>query len=168
MYGQKVLFPQIAVILHQIKVRRNIAIQIKAALLLLIFSLNTLVGFACVMGADMWFDSHHHEEEVTDVQESSHHHNKSQHHDESGNQKSKNGNDNCCNDKVIKFDQDDKAVPPSSNTGIGPVFVTTFIFSFCDMDVLYSSLHIQDSKYFARNYHPPIPDIRIAIQSFQI
>ena len=43
--------------------KRNISIQLKAALLLIVFSLNTVIGFACAMGVDMGFNTHHHDEE---------------------------------------------------------------------------------------------------------
>lgn len=36
------------------------AIQYKALFLLVTFSMNTVVGFACSMGVDMGFNSHHH------------------------------------------------------------------------------------------------------------
>ncbi|HMK27498.1 MAG TPA: hypothetical protein VK483_15805 [Chitinophagaceae bacterium] len=147
------------------------SIKLKAAFLLTAFALNTIVGFACAVGLNMGFNSHHHKEEATEAteaQESSEHHDKSHHHDDADHHKSKDGKDNCCNDKVIKFEQADKAFPRSSNTVINPEFVTSFFFSLCNSDGLYASQHIPNIKYFVRNYHPPIPDIRIAIRSFQI
>lgn len=42
------------------------SIQLKAAFLLVVFSLNTLVGFACAMGVDMGFNQPHHSKEVKD------------------------------------------------------------------------------------------------------
>ncbi|HKC34637.1 MAG TPA: hypothetical protein VKB95_01200 [Chitinophagaceae bacterium] len=146
----------------------GISIKLKAAFLLTAFALNTVVGFACSVGLGMGFNSHQHEEEATEAQGSDTHHDKSHHHDESDHHKSKDDKGNCCNDKVIKFEQVDKAVPPSSNTVINPEFVTSFFFSLCNSDGLYTSQYIPDIKYFVRNYHPPIPDIRIAIRSFQI
>ena len=143
-------------------------IKLKAVFLLTVFALSTVVGFACAVGLNMGFNSHHHEEEATQVQESAHHHDKSHHHDEADQHNSKNGKDDCCNDKVIKLEQVDKAVPPVSNALVNPLFHSGFISTFCDIDVLYASLYIPSIKYFVRSYHPPIPDIRIAIQSFQI
>ena len=64
--------------------KKSITIKLKAAFLLIIFAFNTIVGFACAMGADMEFNAtHHHDEEMTDV--SVHVHadgKKHQHHDE--------------------------------------------------------------------------------------
>ena len=43
---------------------KNISIQAKAAFLITVFSLNTIIGFACAIGIDMGFNAtHHHEEE---------------------------------------------------------------------------------------------------------
>jgi hypothetical protein len=149
--------------------KRNISIQLKAALLLVVFGLNTVVGFACAMGADMGFNSsHHHDEEATEVHVHKdgkmHHHEKATH---SHAQKHKDKKDDCCNDSVIKISQADKSVP-QSNAIINPVFFTAFIASCYHIDILYPSQVTRSIRYFVRNYHPPISDIRIAIQSFQI
>jgi hypothetical protein len=148
-------------------VKKGMTIKLKAAFLLTAFALNTIVGFACAVGINMGFNSHHHEE-ATEAQESSGHHDKSHHHGEADHHKSKESKDNCCNDKVVKFEQVDKTVPPSSNIVINTELVTAFIFSLYNSDGWYTSQYIPNTKYFVRNYHPPIPDIRIAIRSFQI
>lgn len=147
------------------------SIQLKAAFLLVVFGLNMAVGFACSVGLDMVFNtSHHHEEEATEVhvhadgKKHVHHHEAKKHHHE---EKDASKKDDCCNDKVVKLAQVDKAVP-QSNTFINTVFFTSFISSFYNIDVLFTSHVNTNSKYFVRNHHPPIPDIRIAIQSFQI
>lgn len=155
------------------KIRRSI--QIKTAFLLAVFSLNTLIGFACAIGIDMGFNtSHHHDEEATEAVVHTHkdgtkhvHHSEAgKHHDEANNHKEKNGKDDCCNDKVIKITQVDKAVPQPLSA-INPVFFITFISSFYNIDPLFTS-RTASTKYFVRSHHLPIPDIRIAIQSFQI
>jgi hypothetical protein len=146
------------------------SIQLKAALLITVFGLNTVVGFACAMGLDMRFNStHHHGEEATAVHVHAdgkkHHHEKPAHHHDDNKQKEEKGG--CCNDSAIKFSQTDKSVLPS-NTIINPVVFTAFIRSYYTIDIFFPSQITGSTKYFARNYHPPIPDIRIAIQSFQI
>lgn len=148
--------------------RRIKSIQIKAAILLIVFSLNTAIGFACSVGLDMGFNSHHHEESAVEATEN-HHHDKSHHHDEADVQhhQSNNDKDNCCNNEVMKFQQVDKNVATSFSL-ISPVFFTSFFASFYNIDILSSTNRISDVKYFVRSHHPPIPDIRIAIQSFQI
>lgn len=38
------------------------SIQLKAASLLILFSLNMIIGGACAIGIEMWFNISHHEE----------------------------------------------------------------------------------------------------------
>lgn len=136
------------------------SIQIKAFILLFVFSLNTLISFACSFGIDMDFNSkrHHNEGNVAVA-----------HHDEADNHhKSKDNKDNCCNDNVINFAKVDKSVPQTSYSGINSLFFTAFISSFYNVDVLATFKVTINIKYFVRSYHPPISDIRIAIQSFQV
>jgi ABC-type nickel/cobalt efflux system permease component RcnA len=150
-------------------------IQLKAAFLLIVFSLNTIIGFACAVGLDMGFNSHHHEEEVTKATvhiqaDGKNHHHKSEaneRHDEKVKDHHETSDkDNCCNDHVTKIVQQDKAIA-SSISIISPVFFTTLIASFYTINLL-NSLIDTHVRYFIRSHHPPIPDIRIAIQSFQI
>ena len=165
--------------------KTNPSIQLKAGILLVVFALNTIVGFACAVGIDMGFNSHHHDEEATEAtvhihadgkkhihynEPSNHSHDKSSHHHDdadSHHQNSKDNKDNCCNEKVMKFVQLDKFVP-QPYSAVNPIFFTAFISSFYDIDVVVASQITESNKYFVRSYHPPISDIRIAIQSFQI
>ena len=153
--------------------KNNISIQLKAAFLLIVFALNTVVGFACAIGIDMGFNTHHHDEmDMTAVvhvhtdgakhihHEQSDHHNQVNHH--SGDEK-----DNCCKDKVTKIAQLDKAVP-QSYSAIHPVFLSSFLSAFYNLDTALPSAISKNIKPFVRSHHPPIPNIRIAIQSFQI
>ena len=57
--------------------KRSPSIQLKAAFLLIVFSLNTVVGFACSVGLEMGFNSSHHQEEkaaITHKHDNSHQH----------------------------------------------------------------------------------------------
>lgn len=142
--------------------KTTISIRLKAASLLILFSLNMVIGGACAIGIDMWFNiSHHEEKEMVAHGSPSHHHDDADEH-----HKSKDNKDNCCNDQVIKFAQVDKFVPHFA--GLNAIFFTTLISSFYNIDVLHTSKSSANIKYFVRDHHPPIPDIRIAIQSFQI
>ena len=149
------------------------SIQLKAAFLLIIFGLNTAVGFACAIGIDMGFNiSHHHNEEATGFSVHIHADGKKHHHPDEANEhhndkKDTSKKDDCCNDKAVKLLQTDKAVPQSHSLS-SPIFSSAFISSYYNVGVLYPSPVITSIKYFVRSYHPPIPDIRIAIQSFQI
>ena len=158
--------------------KKRIYIQIKAAFLMIVFSLNTIIGFACAVGIDMRFNTSHHNkaEEATTAVVHIHkdgkkhvHHEEAKHHDEADNDHHKKADkNNCCNDKVIKFNEVDKSASHSLNNTITPIFFTTFITSFSIANILYTSFIDTGIKYFVRSYHPPIPDIRIAIRSFQI
>ena len=148
--------------------KQNTSIQVKSAFLLLVFILNNLVGFACAIGIDMSFNvSHHHGEEKSEIHvhadgQKHHHENKSSTTHSHGDEKN-----NCCHDQVVKISQADKSVPQPGNY-ISPVFFTALVSAYYSIDIFYHSQVTPKVKYFVRSYHPPIPDIRIAIQSFQI
>ncbi len=153
-----------------------ITIQLKAAFLLTVFSLNTVIGLACAVGIDMGYNSKHHHDDDEAAEAAVHVHaygKKHNHHNEAGNHqhkadahKSSDGKDNCCDDQVTKFSQLDKSVPQS--LAVNPIFFAAFISSFYNIDILISSQATKSTKYFVRSHHPPIPDILIAIQRFQI
>ena len=156
--------------------------KVIAVLLVTVFSLNIVVGFACSVGVDMGFNSKHHNEDATEAvvhihsdgkkhvhygEKKNDNHSKSHHHDQENNHhKSGNKKDNCCNDEITKFIQVDKNLPQSLNI-IHPFFLLAFFDAFYDV-VLPSTDIVKDIKQFVRSYHPPISNIRIAIQSFQI
>ena len=146
--------------------KRSPSIQLKAAFLLIVFSLNTVVGFACSVGLEMGFNSSHHQEEKAAI---THKHDNSHQHDDAvvDHHQSEKTKDNCCKEEVIKFAKVDKVAPKSLDFSFPPVFFATFLSSFYHLD---ASLSYQqpNSKYFVRSYHPTIPKIRIAIQSFLI
>ena len=74
---------------------------------------------------------------------------------------------NCCSGPVTKFEQLDKSITPSTKI-FHPLFFITHVSAFYNIDILYTSFVNTGIKYFVRSYHPPIPNIRVAIQSFQI
>ena len=143
-------------------------IQIKAAFLLFIFSLNMFVGTACALGVDMGFNSHHHEQ--VESKGTIHvHANGKQHHHEEAEHKHKDNDkkDDCCNEKSLKLLQTDKAVPQIGKQII-PTFFTAFVFVYYNINISYPSQVSSSNKYYVSGHHPPIPDIGIAIQRFQI
>ncbi len=153
--------------------QRNLSIQLKAALLLLVFSLNTIIGFACAVGMDMGFNTpHHHIEEATEIHEQAggvkYNHNQSaekhQHEENKSEKKEKGG---CCNDDVQKFQILDKALNQNVKTIIDEPVFTAIISTFLGIDI-FNPAKAYPSRYLARYFYPPPPDIRIAIQSFQI
>ncbi|MEP7319746.1 MAG: hypothetical protein ABI921_13420 [Panacibacter sp.] len=164
--------------------KRNRSIKLKAAFLLAVFALNTVVGFACAIGLNMGFNSTHHgnsegteavvhvhkdgKRHIHQEKKKKHRHDESHSHDEAKTHpKPGSDKDNCCNDKVRNFEQLDKSVPHSLNL-IHPIFFTSFVNTYFNTGILFHADIVRDVKPFVRSYHPPIADIRIAIRSFQI
>ena len=153
--------------------KRNISIQLKAALLLIVFSMNTVIGFACAMGVDMSFNTHHHDEEEAtettvhvhaDGKKHQHHNEAAKHHHDSNKDSEKGG---CCNDGVIKFQSLDKSLAQNVNTAINTPVLVALLSSFYGID-LFMQPQGSHQKHIPQFFHPPPPDIRILIQSFQI
>jgi len=145
---------------------KALSIQLKAAFLLIIFSLNMMVGFACSIGMDMGFNSRHHHEEATAIHV--HADGKKHHHEKAGHKHAGNAKkDDCCNDRVLKISQADKAVPQATKL-LNPVFLTALVATYYNFSISFPPQASTSNKYFVRGHHPPIPDIRIAIQSFQV
>lgn len=152
--------------------KKNISIKIKAALLLVVFSLNTVIGFACAMGVDMGFNSLHHDTEET-IETSIHIHadgNKHNPHDEVAthynNSKEDSENDGCCNDGVMKFQSIDKNINTNTNSVISIPVLTTILTNIFGLDI-FAQEQLSNQKNIAQFFYPP-PDIRILIKSFQI
>ena len=153
--------------------KSNLSIQIKAAILLLVFAMNTLIGFACAVGVDMGFNMpHHQDEEITKVHVHSDgtnhdHHKKPDQHQHKESKAESKENKGCCNDEAQKLQSLDKVLNQHAKTLIDtPVFVA-IISTFLYIDI-FNSVKAYPSKYITRHFHPPPSDIRIIIQSFQI
>lgn len=134
--------------------KRTLSIQLKALLLLIVFGLNTVVGFACSMGMEIGFKKTHQHEEMSAA-----------HHHDENNDTHKHG---CCNDAVTKFLQIDKSVPQSLTAAVSPIFFTAFTASFYTIAIAADFKVIPANTYALQRYHPPGAEIRINIQSFQI
>jgi hypothetical protein len=159
------------------------SIKLKAAILMVVFAQNTIVAFACSLGVDMGYNSGHHEDSNTaeavvhihkdgkkhvHYEKKKHSHAESSHHGKTAHEPQKeNDNGNCCSDDTVGFDRLDKSVPKQV-TIIHPFFAATLFIVFYKIDLSPHFGIVKDIRQFARSYHPPIPDIRIAIQSFQI
>lgn len=138
---------------------------------MLVFFLNTVVGFACVLGADMGFNmmhqdvTHHPKKTSADRHDAGQ---KEHHHANAAKQIAKHQKDNCCKDEVTKLTTADKEAQSAP----------AFSFQVPALAILPGPIYIQNSlnavpanipnTYFARHSRAPIPDVRIAIQSFQI
>jgi hypothetical protein len=165
--------------------RQKKSIQIKAALLLTVFALNTVIAFACSMGLKMGYNNTHHHEEIKE--EKSHTHSHSHSHDVDSNhhentatahnhdkgaaahqhEENNSAEDDCCTGSAIKFQTEDKKLQHSHNLQVkAPVFVA-FLSAFYKLEIAPAKIISATSKVIIPQYYPP-PDIRIVIQSFQI
>ena len=139
---------------------------------MLVFSLNTLLGFACSLGVDMGYNEHHHETELSLSASNApqHEHGSNQkHHEDKKHQhtKKESSKDDCCSNGITLFNQLDKTVSEQV-TIVHPVFATSFLTAYFYIDLFQPRYAPKNIRAFAQSYHPPIPDIRIAIQSFLI
>lgn len=158
--------------------KNNSTIQLKAIFLLIVFSLNTVIGFACSVGLDMGFNSkhHHHNGKSHD-----HHHQKSyQHRHVSDSHTTKSHSvveinkseatetGNCCNDDATQLSQSDKLLVNAINSSIEmPVALIALHFLYLSSHL--SSLNPEISKIQeVRPYVLNSRGIRVSIQSFQI
>ena len=150
--------------------KRNISIKLKAAFLIIVFGMNTIIGFACAIGLNMAYNVHHHESEEMEQQDAMH--SPSMHHGETSkpghhhpaNESSKG---DCCSHSVKDLTLLSKTVPNQINI-VQPVFFTAFVGAYVNADIFSYANVVRNLHLFVRSHHPPIPDIRIAIQSFQI
>ena len=146
------------------------SIKLKAAILLLVFSLNTLRSLACAMDMDGILDSffntiHHHFEGGKEVNASCKGNNECK--CIGNDERDATEKDGCCDTKVVSFDQLEKFRSQTVTGNLGsPVFaLPTFL-------LINSSIHSCTSSivlnYIFRNFHAPPEDIRLSIRSFQI
>lgn len=162
--------------------KRNKTIQLKAIFLLIVFSLNTIIGFACAVGLDMGFNSkHHHDESITHNTKSHHHNGKSHHHhnrSDSHTTKSQHSHyeinksgatekENCCNEDATQLSQSDKLLVNVVYSGIEmPVALIALHFLYLSH---LSSFKPEIKKIqVVRPYILNSRGIRVSIQSFQI
>lgn len=169
-------------------------IRLSAVFLLVTFSLNPIIGFACSMGLDLGYNSRHHAHNNGEE----HQHNGvdhppsilDHHHDHEGNnshshQKQINshqhsdgniscstftssGDGNCCNDLVVDFQTFDKAISKSKNE-IRPLEIK--LSSFLLPTVLSLNSNNRFTKPFripSKNEDLPPPDLPVLIHSFLI
>ncbi|TKC63555.1 hypothetical protein FBD94_04130 [Pedobacter hiemivivus] len=157
----------------------KLSVPLKAVFLLVVFLLNTVVGFACAVTMQNGIpqqeqhatESHKHTDHYhANHYHANHDHSKSAeaHHDLTDHHGTKKDNDECCKDEVTKLLKEDKVSPSKIKFSIQPDTFFTLLPTYCQLDALAFSVYQPTTKYFVRSYHPPIRDIRISIQSFQI
>lgn len=153
-----------------------VSIKTKAALLLVVFSANTLLGFACAVGLDSALLKRiiHHVEIIKDTESflSVHIPGKQHHHNDEKEMQEKNCScDNekngCCNKKVVSFEQLDKIISQSVAANFTPSVCELPPFLSLNTRIDCSTSNIVLSYIFKQRHSPP-EDIRVFIRSFQI
>ena len=176
--------------------KQNTFIKLKAAFLLMVFALNTVVAFACSMGVDMGYNGKHHAKEAKASANAhshtpgtgSHQHDDQATHSHDGNtkhshagtgshshnkqvtanhqQQSNSEQDDCCTGNAIKFQTEDKKLQKGERFDIKAPVFVAFLSAFLGVDVAPQKIS-SVTKFLVPQFYPP-PDIRIAIQSFLI
>ncbi|WP_460557085.1 hypothetical protein [Ferruginibacter profundus] len=164
------------------------AIQYKAFFLLVTFSMNTVIGFACSMGVDMGFNAHHHHSHEAGKH---HEHSDADHHEEHDGENSHShqheaieplhldtGNNtafftsqdegNCCKDYVVGFNSVDKQLAKQNSTQLKITYLSPFIATFCFTESTNEKGYLQHLRIPPREIDYSPPDIRVFIQSFLI
>jgi hypothetical protein len=149
----------------------SLTYRIKCFILLLIFSVSSLAGFACSIGVNMGYNKGHHQHGKEPVKASTDHHH--HHHDEKPpeNESKKQRHDgglDCCA-SISGLNLADKSVVNSISLP-SPVFFIAFISPFVLPEVDAPSLLDNASSYWLGrswdvHHHT---NLRIVIQSFQI
>lgn len=146
---------------------RQLKNKMRALVLLTVFSLNTVAGFACSVGVNMGYNTHHHAHGEKHSHKQEHQHN----HFTDFSAKFTDGNpkDDCCSNDVTKFSLLDKSVAANNLHLEAPVFLLSFTTTFLSQSINESGLTVNSRFQFVRrSTFLNDTDIRIAIQSFQI
>jgi hypothetical protein len=163
-----------------VKMKISLSIKFKAVFLTILFLSNTVVGFACTIGTDLIFNKAHHGEHSAITTTKVHNHPKGtkphSHSNKNGEssaahahkKKQEGKKDNCCKDEVVRFAAVDKQISKATSIKAPRILANFLHPAFILADVEMANEHTPDKSYFVRCHHPPIPDIRIAVQSFQI
>ena len=155
---------------------KTLAIQLKAAFLLFIFSLNMFVGFACSIGIVVNGSPQHAKEITKTTHTHTHTHgnkdskdhqlNGHKSHDHKKDHQNKKDKKGCCNDEVQKIQQLDKNINTiAKNLSIDNFFTITQLYYRADTKQF---LIANPAKLRERFFYPPPPNILINIQRFQI
>ena len=148
--------------------------SIKGLILLTVFSLNTVAGFACSLGLNMGYNKNHHQHNTSHSQteenapkEKHHEHNPLSSQSKSAD--SPVNNDDCCTNGVADFIKLDKSVASGTVLQL-PVFLILFASLF--ILPIDNSVSLIDTSLYGslrRSWHSTDDtDLRIVIQSFQI
>jgi hypothetical protein len=145
--------------------------RIKALFLLMVFSMNTIAGFACSIGIDMGYNSHHHSHEKAyrHVANKGDHTHKDSHKHSPIAQFKSGDSDDCCSNDVAKFALLDKSVVNNNLHLQAPIFPLAFSTTFLPQTINENGLAVNSKFQFVRrSSFPNDTDIQTAIRRFQI
>ena len=144
--------------------------RVKAIVLLMVFSLNTVAGFACSVGVDMGYNTKHHEH-GTSGHAAKHNHTHKHHHVHkpiTGIQL-KAIKDDCCSGQVVDFNKLEKSVPNNDFLLQAPSFeISTALFELLANDVAVDPTIASQSQFVRRSCFLNDTDLLTAIRRFQI
>jgi hypothetical protein len=145
--------------------------RIKALLLLVVFSINSLAGFACSIGVNMGYNIDHHHKHAKSHIHKNHTllHNHTHKHVNTGVVFNGITKDDCCSNTVTKFNLLDKSVTDNSFQRQVPFISIVYLSAFF-IKIDNPGIHNVKSwfQFVRRSCSLDDTDIRIAIQSFQI
>lgn len=158
--------------------KRQLRNRIKALFLLIVFSMNTIAGFACSAGLDMGYNKHHHEKGGA----GGHHHSGHKHSHKYGHAHGSrtHGADHmstakpladkdCCSNDVASFTLLDKALAHVNYQLNPPISSLDFTVPYYIQLERPVSLEVNSRFQFVRRSCTISgADVRVAIQSFQI
>lgn len=158
--------------------KSSTTIKLKVLFLLVTFSCNSVVGFACSMGVDMGFNSGHHKhEEAKEEHEHGGHtpawntHNHTHNHSNiliNASSFNPQSDENCCNNFIVGFQNLDKQLISRADSSGKRKFDYAFFIIHPEtifVQPVYKEPVKTPLKFLP--FHSP-PDIRVFIQSFQI
>jgi len=147
----------------------------KALLLLTVFSLNTVVSFAC--SSSRLFHDLHHKNNTSTIENKkpdghSHSHSNAHKHDHSKpsehqHDPSEKSDDDCCSNSVVAFEKVDKSVSRIIEAP-NVHFIALFNAFYFTTSSLVSPEKIDIPRHIRWRLPATIQDLRIVIQSFQI
>lgn len=157
---------------------KSLAIQLKAAFLLFLLSLNMFVGFACSIGLMSGNNAQHHppkaENKSTHTHshehgktgKGGHHHEKAKAQNHLTDHKDANDKKGCCSDEVQKIQQLDKNINSNGKIIAVDVIADVAQTHYQPYPVIYSTTN--PVKLRERFFYPPPPNILLSIQRLQI
>jgi len=125
------------------------AISLKAILLLVVFFLNTAIGFACALQSGL-LTTHHHDMQHMHVK---HHDHRQQSH-------------RCCGDGMVKFALVDKSKLYQDDTAQLQVFA--LLYPVLSLNILSERHLFAGHRYLVLQQYPPPVDICVSVCSLRI